>query len=58
MVSLKNDELVKSQIWDGKVKVQNQGAQITRNGAYLVVRDTTRDAAQHRWWFFYEAIKK
>jgi len=39
-----------------KKKVQDQGAQILRNAAYLVVREIPRDAAQHRYWTFYEAI--
>jgi len=39
-----------------KKKVQDQGAQIPRNAAYLAVREIPRDAAQHRYWTFYEAI--
>jgi len=40
-----------------KKKVQDQGAQIPRNAAYLAVREIPRNAAQHRYWTFYEAIK-
>jgi len=39
-----------------KKKVQDQGAQIPRNAAYLAVREIPRNAAQHRYWTFYEAI--
>jgi len=40
-----------------KKKVQDQGAQIPRNAEYLAVREIPRNAAQHRYWTFYEAIK-
>jgi len=40
-----------------KKKVQDQGAQIPRNAAYLAVREIPRNAAQHRYWTFYEAIR-
>src|SRR6056297_2937300 len=40
-----------------KKKVQDQGAQIPRNAAYIGVREISREAAQHRYWTFYEAIK-
>ncbi|PIP36521.1 MAG: hypothetical protein COS92_01740 [Desulfobacterales bacterium CG07_land_8_20_14_0_80_52_14] len=37
--SIKFDEIVKTQDWDGKAKkLQMQGAQILRNEAYLLVR--------------------
>jgi len=40
-----------------KKKVQDQGAQIPRNAAYLAVHEIPRNAAQHKYWTFYEAIK-
>jgi hypothetical protein len=37
-------------------KGQVQGAQISRNEAYLIVRRMTRNAAQRKNWIFYKAI--
>ena len=34
-----------------------QGAQILRSEAYVWYVATTKDAAQHRRWTFYEAVK-
>jgi len=39
-----------------KKKVQDRGAQIPRNAAYLLVREIPRDAAQQRYWTFCEAV--
>jgi len=39
-----------------KKKVQDRGAQIPRNAAYLIVREIPRDAAQQRYWTFCEAV--
>jgi hypothetical protein len=41
-----------------KKKVQIQGAQILRDDLYFLYHEETKDAAQHRIWAFYEAIKK
>ncbi|MAF32589.1 MAG: hypothetical protein CL941_01235 [Desulfobacter sp.] len=38
-------------------KLQIKGAQILGNGAYLQYATMTKDAAQHRSWTFYEAVK-
>ncbi|MDY6824685.1 MAG: hypothetical protein SWH68_12955 [Thermodesulfobacteriota bacterium] len=53
------DGPVKSRIWDGKVKSSRYGAALSlpRNEAYLAYAAMTRDAAQHRYWTFYEAVK-
>jgi len=40
-----------------KKNVQIQGAQILSNNLYLAYHEATKDAAQHRIWTFYEAIK-
>jgi len=41
--------------WQSK-KFKIKASQIPRNAAYLAVREIPRDAAQHRYWTFYEAI--
>src|SRR6056297_1638004 len=43
--------------WQSK-KFKIKARKIPRNAAYLAVREIPRDAAQHRYWTFYEAIKK
>jgi hypothetical protein len=40
-----------------KKKVQIQGAQILSDDSYFLYNEATKDAAQHRSWTFYEAIK-
>ncbi|MDY6823346.1 MAG: hypothetical protein SWH68_06035, partial [Thermodesulfobacteriota bacterium] len=52
--------LVKSQFWDGKVKSSRYGAALSlpRNEAYLAYAAVTRDAAERRYWTFYEAVKE
>jgi len=39
-----------------KKKVQGQGAQIPKNSACIEVFEVPGDAAQYRYWAFYEAI--
>mgnify|MGYP003973209053 CR=1 FL=1 len=52
-----NCKLVKSQPgWQSK-KFKIKAPQIPRNEAYLSYAAVTRDAAQRRYWTFYEAIK-
>src|SRR6056297_773588 len=41
--------------WQSK-KFKIKARKIPRNAAYLAVREIPRDAAQHRYWTFYEAI--
>ncbi|RTZ89599.1 MAG: hypothetical protein DSY91_07575 [Deltaproteobacteria bacterium] len=38
-------------------KLQVQGAQFLRNEVYLKYAAMTKDAARHRNWTFYEAVK-
>ncbi|MBS3759472.1 MAG: hypothetical protein KGY61_12510, partial [Desulfobacterales bacterium] len=42
--------------WQSK-KFKIKARKIPRNAAYLAVREIPRDAAQHRYWTFYEAIR-
>ena len=55
--TIKLDSLVKSRTRRQSKKIQIQGAQILRNEAYLQYAAMTKDAAQHRSWTFYEAVK-
>ena len=63
----KNDDMIERVIKiDGKVKsfksprrkpAEYKGAQIPRNEDYLSYSAVTGNAAQHRKWTFYEAVK-
>ncbi len=57
MRSFKVDGFVKVEIRRQSKKIQIQGAQILRDEAYLQYASMTKDAAQHRSWTFYEAVK-
>jgi len=51
------DGVVKSYITQTALEnVQDQGAQIMRNEAYLPYITVTKDAAQRRYWTFYEVV--
>jgi hypothetical protein len=54
---MKTDSLVKSQFGWQSEKFKIKASQILRNEAYLSYAAVTRDAAQRRYWTFYEAIQ-